>query len=189
MAGRPFPAKRADGICLADTSRSRTGRSRCRHYQARWDGRGALSKACSPRARTGSTSSTAASCPTSGARPRSRCRRSDQAFRSRWDRCHSATRRRGSSSPPGAGGPGADPEDPAQAWKGRMGIDAKWENIFVVVNANGDIVESWTQWDKIFRRPHAVYVNPYDAEKHVWVVDDHGEDLLELTHDGKQLVN
>jgi hypothetical protein len=45
------------------------------------------------------------------------------------------------SSPPGAGGPGANPDDPAQAWKGRMGIDAKWENNFVVVNAAGDIVE------------------------------------------------
>jgi len=92
------------------------------------------------------------------------------------------------SSPPGAGGPGANPDDPAQAWKGRMGIDAKWENNFVVVNAAGDIVERWTQWDKMFRRPHAVYVNPYDPEKHVWVVDDHGEDVLEFTHDGKQLV-
>ena len=28
------------------------------------------------------------------------------------------------SSPPGAGAPGADPDDPAQAWWGRMGIDA-----------------------------------------------------------------
>jgi DNA-binding beta-propeller fold protein YncE len=92
------------------------------------------------------------------------------------------------SSPPGAGGPGADPEDPAQAWKGRMGIDAKWENNLVVVNANGDIVESWRQWDKMFRRPHAVYVNPYDAEKHVWVVDDHNQALFEFTHDGKTLV-
>jgi hypothetical protein len=30
------------------------------------------------------------------------------------------------SSPPGAGGPGADPDDPKQQWQGRMGIDARW---------------------------------------------------------------
>jgi hypothetical protein len=68
------------------------------------------------------------------------------------------------ASPPGAGGPGADPEDPAQAWKGRMGIDARWEHTVLVFNQAGDIVEQWTQWDKMLRRPHSVYINPYDAE-------------------------
>jgi hypothetical protein len=92
------------------------------------------------------------------------------------------------SSPPGAGGPGADPDDPAQAWKGRMGIDARWEHLLVVVNATGDITEQWTQWDSLFKRPHAVYINPYDPEKHVWVVDDHNMCLFEFTNDGKQLV-
>jgi hypothetical protein len=92
------------------------------------------------------------------------------------------------SSPPGAGGPGADPNDPAQAWKGRMGIDARWEHCLVVVDAQGNITESWTQWDSLFRRPHAIYENPYDPEKHVWVVDDHNMAIFEFTNDGKQLV-
>ncbi len=43
------------------------------------------------------------------------------------------------ASPPGAGGPGADPTDPKLAWKGRMGIDARWEDCLVVVDANGNI--------------------------------------------------
>jgi sugar lactone lactonase YvrE len=92
------------------------------------------------------------------------------------------------ASPPGAGGPGADPTDPKQAWKGRMGVDARWEDCLVVVDANGNITERWTQWDSLFKRPHAVYINPYDADKHVWVVDDHNMALFEFTHDGKQLV-
>src|SRR5258705_1352837 len=92
------------------------------------------------------------------------------------------------ASPPGAGGPGADPEDPAQAWKGRMGIDARWEHTVVAFNATGDIVEHWTQWDKMLRRPHSVYINPYDAEKHVWIVDDHSHAIFKFTHDGKTLV-
>ncbi len=92
------------------------------------------------------------------------------------------------SSPPGAGGPGADPTDPAQAWKGRMGVDARWEHCLVVIDAQGNIVESWTQWDSLFKRPHAIYENPYDPEKHVWVVDDHNMAIFEFTNDGKQLV-
>jgi sugar lactone lactonase YvrE len=92
------------------------------------------------------------------------------------------------SSPPGAGGPGADPTDPAQAWKGRMGVDARWEHCLVVIDSQGNIVESWTQWDSLFKRPHAIYENPYDPEKHVWVVDDHNMAIFEFTNDGKQLV-
>src|SRR6185436_836973 len=92
------------------------------------------------------------------------------------------------ASPPGAGGPGADPDDPKQAWQGRMGIDARWEHTILVFNSAGDIVEQWTQWDKMLRRPHAVYINPYDPEKHVWIVDDHNQALFKFTHDGKQLV-
>jgi len=92
------------------------------------------------------------------------------------------------ASPPGAGGPGADPTDPAQAWKGRMGIDARWEHCLVVIDAQGNITESWTQWDSLFKRPHAIYENPYDPEKHVWVVDDHNMAIFEFTNDGKQLV-
>ena len=92
------------------------------------------------------------------------------------------------SSPPGAGGPGADPDDPKQAWRGRMGIDARWEHTIVVFNAAGDTSEQWTQWDKLMKRPHAVYVNPYDAQKHVWIVDDHNHALFKFSADGKQLV-
>lgn len=91
------------------------------------------------------------------------------------------------SSPPGAGGPGADPDDPAQAWQGRLGVDARWEHTLVVFNAAGDIVEEWTQWDKLLRRPHAIYINPYDAEKHVWVVDDHNHAIFKFSNDGKRL--
>src|SRR5438477_5505828 len=92
------------------------------------------------------------------------------------------------ASPPGGGAPGADPDDPAQAYKGRLGIDARWEPLFLVVNSKGDIVEQWTQWDKMFRRPHAVYISPYDPQKYVWVVDDHNQALFKFSHDGKQLL-
>jgi len=56
------------------------------------------------------------------------------------------------------------------------------------VDANGNIIEQWTQWDKIMKRPHFVTINPYDPEKHVWVVDDHMHAIYKFTHDGSKLV-
>jgi NHL repeat-containing protein len=92
------------------------------------------------------------------------------------------------SALPGAGGTGQDPKDGMRLWKGTVGVDAKWENCITVVDRNGNIVERWTQWDKILKRPHFVTINPYDPEKHVWVVDDHMHAIYKFTHDGKQLV-
>jgi hypothetical protein len=92
------------------------------------------------------------------------------------------------SALPGAGGTGQDPDDGPKLWKGTVGIDAKWEHCLTVVDANGNITETWTQWDKIFKRPHFVTINPYDPEKHVWLVDDHMHAIYKFSHDGKQLV-
>jgi hypothetical protein len=73
-------------------------------------------------------------------------------------------------------------------WLGTLGVDAKWENCIVVADGNGNIVERWTQWDKILQRPHFVAINPYDPEKHVWVVDDHMHAIYKFSHDGEKLV-
>jgi hypothetical protein len=73
-------------------------------------------------------------------------------------------------------------------WDGKLGVDARWEHCIVVVDANGNMIEDWTKWDSILKRPHYVTINPYDPDKHVWVVDDQGHAIYEFTHDGKQLV-
>ena len=73
-------------------------------------------------------------------------------------------------------------------WQGKLGVDARWEHCIVVVDAQGNIIEDWTKWDKMLRRPHSITINPYDPEKHVWVVDDQGHAVYEFTNDGKQLV-
>lgn len=65
-------------------------------------------------------------------------------------------------------------------------------NYLVVVNSNGDIIENWSQWDSIFNRPHQVYINPYDPERHVWIIERGGngvhEQILKFTNDGSELV-
>ena len=94
------------------------------------------------------------------------------------------------TAPPSGGNPALGME----AWRGasppyrELGVDARWEHSLVVVNEEGTIIEEWTQWDTIFKRPHSVYVSPYDPEKHVWVVDDFMHAVYKFTNDGAQLV-
>jgi len=84
--------------------------------------------------------------------------------------------------------PGNQGSDGWNGWKGKMGVDARWEHCVLVVDANGNITEDWTKWDSLFRRPHSVTINPYDPEKHIWIVEDRNHVVYKFTHDGKQLV-
>lgn len=86
-----------------------------------------------------------------------------------------------STSPPGA----LDGDD---SDVGTPGVDFTWENCLVAIDANGNITERWTQWDKSYRRPHSVYINPYDATKAVWVVEDYRHVVFKYSNDGKQLL-
>ncbi len=78
-------------------------------------------------------------------------------------------------SPPAGGGAGPPPADGLQAWVdagGELGVDARWEHCILVFDRDGNIIETWTQWDAMLARPHAIYISPYDDQKHVWIVDD-----------------
>jgi hypothetical protein len=105
------------------------------------------------------------------------------------------------ASLPGTGGTDNDMSEWLTAWEGRapdlgikgppyrqLGVDAKWENCVVVVDGNGKIIETWKQWDKLFRRPHSIYISPYDPEKNVWIVDDNMQAIYRFTHDGGKLL-
>ena len=50
------------------------------------------------------------------------------------------------------------------------------------------MIESWEQHNELFVRPHRVLINPYDPEKHVWLVDDGAHMIYKFTNDGKKLV-
>jgi DNA-binding beta-propeller fold protein YncE len=62
------------------------------------------------------------------------------------------------------------------------------KHFVLVVDANGAIVEEWTQWTDLMVVPHKIQVNPYDPEKHVWIIDANAHQIHEFSHDGKQLV-
>ncbi len=57
----------------------------------------------------------------------------------------------------------------------------------LVVNGDGEVVEDWSQWNDLFVLPHNVEINPYDPERHLWVVDL-GHQVFKFTNDGKKLV-
>lgn len=64
-------------------------------------------------------------------------------------------------------------------------------NTILVVDAEGALVESWTQWDHLFaegRGPHSIRISPFDPQRHVWVIDDYHHQIFEFTNDGKNLV-
>ena len=68
---------------------------------------------------------------------------------------------------------------------------AEIRNCLIVVNRAGQVIESWTQWDKLFEgggAPHKIRISPYDPDKHVWVVNDGKHVIHKFTNDGKQLV-
>jgi sugar lactone lactonase YvrE len=95
------------------------------------------------------------------------------------------------ASPPAGGAAGTMPADGLEAWQaqgGVLGRDARWEHCVLVFDRAGNLVESWTQWDELLARPHAVYVSPYDAERHVWIVDDFRHAIFKFSSDGKRLV-
>ena len=92
-----------------------------------------------------------------------------------------------SSSPPGRlEGPDGKVGDDSDV--GKNGVDYNWAHCIVVVDANGNHIEDWTQWDKMLRRPHSVYISPYDPEKRVWIVDDYRHAIFIFDHEGKKLL-
>ena len=74
---------------------------------------------------------------------------------------------------------------------GATGEVPVFRNNILVVDRQGNLIESWTQWDHLFeggRGPHQIYVQPYDPERHVWVVDDMNHVIHKFTNDGKTKV-
>jgi DNA-binding beta-propeller fold protein YncE len=65
---------------------------------------------------------------------------------------------------------------------------AKSDHFLIVVDGNGRIIEEWKQLTSLLVRPHTVQMSPYDREKHVWIVDREGQQIVKFTNDGKTVV-
>jgi DNA-binding beta-propeller fold protein YncE len=65
---------------------------------------------------------------------------------------------------------------------------AKVDHPLVIVNRNGEVIDRWAAWYDRFGSIHTVTIDPYDPEKHVWVIDRASQQVMKFTHDGKTLV-
>jgi DNA-binding beta-propeller fold protein YncE len=61
-------------------------------------------------------------------------------------------------------------------------------NTLMVLNRDGKVIENWKQWDGEIDMPHNLAISPYDPERHLWVIDSAGHQILKFTNDGKKLV-
>lgn len=61
-------------------------------------------------------------------------------------------------------------------------------NNIMVLNADGKVIENWSQWNSEIAIAHNIVIDPYDPERHVWVVDRFNQQILKFTNDGKKLV-
>jgi hypothetical protein len=94
------------------------------------------------------------------------------------------------ASPPGNGGSGQLAEGGMEAWgrTNKMGVDARWEHCVLLFDGQGNLLPetaNWMQWDASLQRPHFIAISPYDADKNVWLIDDHKHVIYKFSHDGK----
>lgn len=59
-------------------------------------------------------------------------------------------------------------------------------NQLLVLDGTGRVVENWSQWNAFIAIPHSLAFDPYDPERHLWVVDRTGQQILKFTRDGVQ---
>jgi sugar lactone lactonase YvrE len=60
-----------------------------------------------------------------------------------------------------------------------------------VLDSNGKILETWSQWDKLFEGtngPHKIKISPYDPQHRIWVVGETRNVIYVFSNDGKQLL-
>ncbi len=78
-------------------------------------------------------------------------------------------------------------------WNVLSGRGRTWQNCIYVLDAGGNLVEVWDQWDYLFEGsdgpgPHRIRVSPYDPERRIWIVHETAHQIYVLSNDGKELL-
>ena len=81
----------------------------------------------------------------------------------------------------------------SMGWNILRGHGRTWRNCIYVLNSEGEVLEVWNQWDHLFMGtdgpgPHRLRMNPYDAEKKLWLIDETGHIIYVFSNDGEQLL-
>jgi hypothetical protein len=82
---------------------------------------------------------------------------------------------------------------PTDDTNGQRGYERRYLHTFFAVNSAGDVVEHYPQMDAFFdhrggRGPHKVKISPYDAEKHIWIIDDNLHQIHKFTYQGEHVL-
>lgn len=91
------------------------------------------------------------------------------------------------------------PDPLPEGWEtfvGSVGLSALREtpvfhNCIFVVDSEGRVLETWTQWDHLFEGtngPHKIRISPYDPERRVWVVNERRSQIHVFSNDGSELL-
>ena len=59
------------------------------------------------------------------------------------------------------------------------------EHILMVLDRNGRVTETWKHPERPFLHVHSLKMDPYDSQRHLWVVDDSAQSIYKFTNDGK----
>ena len=86
--------------------------------------------------------------------------------------------------------------DGFKGYVGSIGMNAlrgerAMRNCIFVVDGNGKLVESWTQWDHLFSGTagiHKIRINRHDPERRVWVINDFRHQINVFSNDGAELL-
>ena len=79
--------------------------------------------------------------------------------------------------------PPGSPLPPSRPGPGTLILD----HFVIVLDANGRKVEEWDHALDLMVHPHSVQISPYDPEKHVWIIDREGHQIVKFTNDGAQV--
>ena len=74
-----------------------------------------------------------------------------------------------------------------------------WRNVFFVVDGEGNMIRTWSQWDDSFGDtpaddppfgggPHKIRINQYDPERQVWVVNSNRHVIYAFSNDSAALL-
>lgn len=73
----------------------------------------------------------------------------------------------------------------------KRGWERRWHHTVFIVDRSGKMVGEWphlnqmSSQDPCGRGPHKIKMNPYDPDKHVWIIDDQQHLIWKFTYDGK----
>ena len=83
-----------------------------------------------------------------------------------------------------------------QGYVGSIGMNAlrgerEMRNCIFIVDGNGTLIESWTQWDHLFEGTagiHKIRISRHDPERRVWVINDFRHQIHVFSNDGSELL-